>query len=219
MANFCLGEFTMHIALYGATGNSGSRILTELLTRGHQVTAIVREPAKLAAQPGLTIVQGDVASVDAIASRIKGADAVVSAYAPPPDDTDQILTVNERFVEAVKKARVARFLYVGGAASLEIAPRMTLLDSGHLPAPWVPIATSHAKALDSIRKSDINWTSFSPAAFFEPGERTGKFRLGKDTLIADEQHQSRISLEDYAIALVDELEAPKHERERFTIGY
>jgi putative NADH-flavin reductase len=209
----------MHIALYGATGNSGSRILTELLTRGHQVTAVVRDQAKLAARPGLTVVQGDVASVEEIASRIKGADAVVSAYAPPPDDTDQILAVNDRFVEAVKNAGVSRFIYVGGAASLEVAPGMTLLASGHVPAPWLPIATSHAKALENIKNSDINWTSFSPAAFFEAGERTGKFRLGKDALISDDQHQSRISFEDYAIALVDELETPKHERQRFTIGY
>jgi putative NADH-flavin reductase len=209
----------MHVALYGATGQSGSRILAELLSRGHQVTAIVRDPLKLTTQPALTVVQGDVSSVETIASKINGTDAVISAYAPPPDDTDQILAVNEHFVEAVKQAGVPRFIYVGGAASLEIAPGVTLLDSGHVPAAWVPIATSHARALEAIKKSEINWTSFSPAAFFEAGQRTGKFRLGKNTLIADEKQDSRISFEDYAIALVDELENPKHERERFTIGY
>jgi len=138
---------------------------------------------------------------------------------PPADDTDQLIAVNDRFIQAVKRVGVGRFLYVGGAASLEVAPGVTLLESGHLPAAWLQIATSHAKALEAIRSSDINWTSFSPAAFFEPGQRTGKFRLGTDTLIADEQHQSRISLEDYAIALVDELESPKFEHARFTIGY
>lgn len=209
----------MHIALYGATGKSGSRILNELLSRGHQVTAIVRDLAKLAPRPGLAVVQGDVSSAAGIAFKIKGADAVVSAYLPPEDDTDQLLTVNDRFVEAVKQTSVPRFLYVGGAASLEIAPGVTLLASGHVPAPWIPIATSHAKALEQIKKSDINWTVFSPAAFFEPGQRTGKFRLGTDQLISDDKHDSRISLEDYAIALVDELETPKHERARFTIGY
>jgi putative NADH-flavin reductase len=209
----------MHIALYGATGQSGSRILTELLSRGHQVTAIARNPSKLAPRPGLTVLEGDVSSADAIASKIKGADAVVSAYAPPADDTDQLLPVTERFIEAVKKSGVPRLLIVGGAGSLEVAPGVTVIASGHLPAQWLPIAVSHEKILDMVRKSDINWTYFSPAGFFVPGERTGKFRLGKDQLIANEQGDSRISLEDYAIALVDELESPKHERQRFTIGY
>jgi putative NADH-flavin reductase len=209
----------MHIALYGATGKSGSRILSELLSRGHQITAIVRDPAKLASQPGLTVVEGDVSSAEAIASKIAGIDAVVSAYAPPPDDTDQLLPVTERSIQAAQQAGVPRLLIVGGAGSLEVAPGVSLIASGHVPAEWLPIATSHAKALDLLKKSSINWTYFSPAAFFEPGQRTGKFRLGKDALIANEQHDSRISLEDYAIALVDELESPQHERARFTIGY
>jgi putative NADH-flavin reductase len=209
----------MHIALYGATGKSGSRILTELLSRGHQVTAIIRDPAKLPSRPGLAVVEGDLSSAEAIAGKIAGADAVVSAYAPPPEDTDQLLPVTERFIGAAQQAGLPRLLIVGGASSLEVAPGVTLLASGHVPAEWLPIATSHAKVLDLLKKSSINWTYFSPAAFFEPGERTGKFRLGKDALIANEQHDSRISMEDYAIALVDELESPKHERARFTIGY
>jgi putative NADH-flavin reductase len=122
-------------------------------------------------------------------------------------------------VEAVKTTGIPRLVIVGGAGSLEVAPGVSLIASGHVPAPWLPIAISHAKVLDLLKKSSINWTYFSPAGFFEPGERTGKFRLGKDTLIANEQQESRISMEDYAIALVDELESPKHERERFTIGY
>ncbi len=213
----------MHIALYGATGHSGSRILTELLSRGHHVTAITRDPAKLASQPNLTIKQGDADSAADIAANIKGADAVVSAYAPPADNTDQILSVTRNFIEAIKQAaasgKAPRFLYVGGAASLEVAPGVTLLDSGHLPAEWQAIAKSHSDALGLIKKSDINWTSFSPAAFFQPGQRTGKFRLGKDQLITDAEGNSKISMEDYAIALVDELEKPQHERLRFTIGY
>jgi putative NADH-flavin reductase len=209
----------MHIALYGATGKSGSRILTELLSRGHQVTAIVRDSAKLASGPGLIVVEGDVSSAEAIAAKIGGVDAAVSAYAPPPDDTDQLLPVTERFIEAAQQSGVPRLLIVGGAGSLEVAPGVSLIASGHVPEAWLPIATSHANVLDLLKQSSINWTYFSPAAFFEPGERTGKFRLGKDALIANEQNDSRISMEDYAIALVDELESPKHERERFTIGY
>jgi len=209
----------MHIALYGATGQSGARILNELLSRGHQVTAIARNPSKLAARPGLIVVEGDVSSAEAIATKIKGVDAVISAYAPPADDTDQLLPVTERFIEAAKQAGVPRLLIVGGAGSLEVAPGVTVIQSGHLPEQWMAIAVSHAKALELLKKSTINWTYFSPAGFFVPGERTGKFRLGKDQLIANEQGDSRISLEDYAIALVDELESPKNERQRFTIGY
>jgi putative NADH-flavin reductase len=209
----------MHIALYGATGKSGGRILTEALSRGHQVTAIVRDTTKLSPRAGLTIVQGDVSSAAAIAAKIKGSDAVVSAYAPPADDTDQLLPVTEHFIEAVKESGVGRLIIVGGAGSLEVAPGVTVIASGHLPEAWMPIAVSHAKVLDLVKASDINWTYFSPAAFFEPGVRTGKFRLGTDQLVADEKHDSRISLEDYAIALVDELETPQFERKRFTIGY
>ena len=207
----------MKVVVYGATGKSGSRILTELTSRGHQVVAVARNTASLPAS--VEAVQDDLSDVAKIASIIKGADAVVSAYAPPMDDTDQVIGVTERQVAAIEKNGGPRLIVVGGAASLEVAPGVTLLASGHLPAEWVPIATSHSKVLDLLKTTSIDWTYFSPAAFFEPGERTGKFRLGTDTLIADENHQSRISLEDYAIALVDELEVPKHHRARFTIGY
>jgi len=209
----------MHIALYGATGKSGGRILTEAISRGHQVTAIMRDTAKLSPRVGLTVVKGDVSSASEIASKIKGADAVVSAYAPPADDTDQLLPVTQNLVDGVKEAGVGRLIIVGGAGSLEVAPGVTLISSGHLPDAWMPIAVSHVKVLDQIKTSDINWTYFSPAAFFEPGVRTGKFRLGGDQLVTGENHESRISLEDYAIALVDELETPQFERKRFTIGY
>ena len=207
----------MKVVLYGATGNAGSRILQELVSRGHTVTAVARDTSKLPST--VTAKQDDLSDVDKIASLIKGADAVISAYSPPPDDTDALLGVTEREIAAVKKAGDIRLIIVGGAASLEVAPGVTLLASGHLPAPWVAIATSHEKALKMVQASDINWTYFSPAAFFEPGERTGKFRLGKDQLITDSKGESRISMEDYAIALVDELEKPAHERGRFTIGY
>lgn len=155
-----------------------------------------------------------------IASVIAGSDAVISAYAPPQDDTDQLLGVTEREITAVRKAgKNIRLIVVGGAGSLEVAPGVTVLNSGHLPAEWVSIATSHEKALELLKKSDINWTYFSPAGFFEPGTRTGKFRLDTNKLVADAQGNSRVSMEDYAIALVDELEKPAHERAQFTIGY
>jgi putative NADH-flavin reductase len=207
----------MNVVLFGATGNAGSRILQELISRGHQVTAVARNISKL--PPNVKAKQDDLSNVDTIASIIHGADAVISAYAPPQDNTDALLGVTEREIAAAKKAGNVRLIVVGGAASLEVAPGVTLLASGHLPAQWVSIATSHEKALRMFQASDINWTYFSPAAFFEPGQRTGKFRLGTNTLIADSKGDSRISLEDYAIALVDELEKPTHQRARFTIGY
>jgi putative NADH-flavin reductase len=207
----------MKVILYGASGRSGSRILKELQARGHDVTAVVRHPESLPA--GTRSLRDDLSDVDHIAQIIDGSDAVISAYMPPQDDTDQLVAVTERQIAAVRKAGNPRLIVVGGAASLEVAPGVTLLASGHLPPEWVPIAASHAKALDVLKASDINWTYFSPAGFFEPGERTGKFRLGDSSLIVDSQGQSRISMEDYAIALVDELEDPKHERARFTIGY
>lgn len=207
----------MNVVLFGATGNAGSRILQELISRGHQVTAVARNISKL--PPNVKAKQDDLSNVDTIASIIHGADAVISAYAPPQDNTDALLGVTEREIAAAKKAGNVRLIVVGGAASLEVAPGVTLLASGHLPAQWVSIATSHEKALRMFQASDINWTYFSPAAFFEPGQRTGKFRLGTTTLIADSKGDSRISMEDYAVALVDELEKPTHQRARFTIGY
>lgn len=207
----------MKVVLYGASGNAGSRILSELQSRGHQVTAAVRNPDKLPA--GTKSVRDDLSNIDRIAEIITGSDAVVSAYMPPPDNTDELVAVTGRLVEAVRKTGSPRLIVVGGAASLEIAPGLTLLASGHVPAAWLPIATSHAKTLDLLKASDVPWTYFSPAGFFEPGQRTGKFRLGKDRLIANDKGDSRISFEDYAIALVDELEHPANIRQRFTIGY
>lgn len=207
----------MKVILYGATGNSGSRILKELMARGHQVTVVVRDTTKV--QAGVASKQGDLSNVEAIAENIAGADVVVSAYAPPHDNTDALVGVTERLVAAVKKAGNVRLIVVGGAGLLEVAPGVSLLSSGHLPEAWVPIATSHSKAQKVLAASDVNWTYFSPAAYFEPGERTGKFRLGTKELIANAKGESRISMEDYAIALVDELENPAHERASFSIGY
>ena len=210
----------MKVALYGATGKSGSRILKELISRGHQVIAIARNPSK-APQPegSVSVRQDDLSDPQKIAAAVEGADAVVSAYAPPPDDSDAIVGVTQRQVEALNPGKKTRLVVVGGAGGLNVAPGVTLVDSGYLPEAYLPIARAHVKALDVLKASDSDWTYLAPAAYFEPGERTGKFRLGKDELIADAQQQSRISMEDYAIALVDELEKPRHRRQRFSVGY
>jgi len=208
----------MKVVLYGASGMIGSRILQELLSRGHTVTAVVRDPSKLL--PSQAVVRkGDVLDPASVAETATGADAVISAYAPPPDDPAKLLDATRSLIAGIQKAGVKRFLMAGGAGSLRLPSGGQLVDAPDFPQVWKAIALAHGDALDVIRQSDLDWTSFSPAAFIEPGARTGKFRLGKDDLIADQKGESRISAEDYAIAMVDELESPKHIRQRFTIGY
>ncbi|WP_313917740.1 NAD(P)-dependent oxidoreductase [Tahibacter sp.] len=209
----------MNVVLFGATGKTGSRLLQELVTRGHTVTASARDVSKLSASSAHDVRQDDLSDAGRIAETIRGAGAVISAYAPPADDTDQLVGVTQRQVDAVRRAGVARLLVVGGAGGLNVAPGVSLIDSGHLPAPYLPIARSHVKALDVLRTSNVDWTYLAPAAFFEPGERKGRFRLGTDELITDANGESRISMEDYAIALVDELEQGAHRKQRFSIGY
>ncbi|MGY5802052.1 NAD(P)-dependent oxidoreductase [Rhizobium sp. LEGMi12c] len=220
----------MHIVLLASTGRAGRTILTELVSRGHQVTAVARDLGKLPADLPETvkIVRDDLGSADRIAEIIAGSDAVVSAFGPPRDDprftsdesyTDLLPDTVKRIITAVQKAKTPRLIVVGGAGSLEFSPGVTVLDSGHWPKPFIPIARSHVKAFAALRASDINWTYFSPPILIDLGDRTGKFRLGGDNLIKDEQGKSWVSFEDYAIALVDELEKPVHERARFTIGY
>lgn len=217
----------MKIVLYGATGRAGSRILTELLGRGHEVVAVVRHPDNLAPNDGLTVVQGDLSGAEAIAEAIGGAQAVVSAYGPPADKTDQLLGVTKREIAAVQQVsqqasspeHAPRLIVVGGAGSLEVAPGVTLVSAKDFPPAWKPIAEAHEEALELLRASSIDWTYLSPSAFFEPGQRTGKFRLGQDQLLTAADGKSSISMEDYAIALVDELEQPQHRRQRFTVGY
>jgi uncharacterized protein len=209
----------MNVVLYGSTGKAGSRILKELTSRGHRVTAISRNPAKLQGITGISTNKDDLSDVSKTAEVIRGADAVISAYGPPQDNTEEIVEVTQRLVDAVKRGGSPRLIVVGGAGGLNVAPGVTLIDSGFLPDAYKPIAKSHVRAMNVLRASDIDWTYLAPAAYFEPGERTGKFRLGKDELIANEKQESRISMEDYAIALVDELEKPDHRKQRFSVGY
>jgi putative NADH-flavin reductase len=209
----------MNVSLYGATGNAGARILKELLARGHQVTAIVRDPAKLQPQSGLTVRKGDLSDVAQIAEALRGTEAVISAYGPGLNSPGELVGATERLVAGLKQAGVQRLLMVGGAGSLEVAPGVQLIDSGYLPEEWKPIALAHRDALEILKASDLDWTSLCPAGYFEPGVRTGVFRLGKDNLVANEKGESRISMEDYAIAMVDELEKHAHPRQRFSVGY
>jgi putative NADH-flavin reductase len=209
----------MNVTLFGATGNAGSRILKELLDRGHQVTAIVRDPAKFPIHAGVTVRKGDLSDVSQVAEAVRGTEAVISAYGPGLNSPGDLVGATERLVAGLKQGGVQRLLMVGGAGSLEVAPGVQLIDSGYLPEEWKPIALAHRDALEILKSSDLDWTSLCPAGFFEPGQRTGVFRLGKDNLVANEKGESRISMEDYAIAMVDELEKHAHPRQRFSVGY
>ncbi|MCB6182356.1 NAD(P)H-binding protein [Leeia sp. TBRC 13508] len=216
----------MKVVVLAATGQAGRTVLSELIYRGHEVTAVARNTDKL--PKSIRSVQDDLSSVERIADIISGADAVVSAYGPDKSDprffsdinyTDQLASVTEREIEAIRQSGVPRLIMVGGAGSLWFSKGVTVLNSGHWPEPLVPIATSHMKAFAALRSSNINWTYFSPPMLIEPGVRTGIFRLGTDDVIFDDKQKSKVSFEDYAVALVNELEKPAHERARFTIGY
>jgi uncharacterized protein len=213
------------IVLIGASGFVGSAILNEALDRGHKVTAVVRHPEKITAvSKNLVIKQGDVSFIETVAEVSKGADAVISAYNPGwknPKIAEETTKVYRAILNGVKQAGVKRFLVVGGAGSLFNSHGERLMDLGLMPESFLPAIRALAEVylIDLMAEKSIDWVFFSPAGMIEPGLRTGKFRLGKDDLIVNETGESKISVQDYAMAMIDELEKPAHHRERFTIGY
>jgi hypothetical protein len=208
----------MKVVLFGASGMIGSRILAELLGRGHQVTAVVRNPGKVGA-PGARVLTGDVTESASVAQTAKGADAAISAYAPPKGDEPLLSAATHALLEGLEDAGVRRLLMVGGAGTLEVAPGVALVDAPGFPEQWRDIAMAHRDALPILKDSHLDWTYLSPGGFIQPGERTGKFRIGGTSLLLDEKGESRISAEDYAVALVDELENPQHVRQHFSVAY
>ena len=202
----------MKVALIGATGRVGSRLAVELVSRGHAATGIAQHVA--ADDPaGIPIIEADATNPDALAPHLSGHDAVISATRFVTSDADALIA-------AVKSAHVKRLLVVGGAGSLEVAPGKMLLDTEGFPEAFEAEARAGARFLERLRpETDLDWTFLSPSADFAPGERTGQFRLGGDRLLSDAAGKSHISMEDFAIAMVDELERPAHSRQRFTVGY
>jgi putative NADH-flavin reductase len=207
-----IGSKTMKIALIGASGGAGSRILAELSNRGHAVTAIVRHPEKVANLNGVTPKQGDVYDRSGLTGLLKGHDVVISSVHFTASDP-------EILISAVKDAGSKRYLVVGGAGSLEVAPGVTLVATPEFPAIYKPEAEAGGQFLDRLRQErELDWTFLSPSVLFQAGTRTGKFRLGGDQLLSNDKGSS-ISFEDFAVALVDEVEKPAHTRQRFTVGY
>ena len=217
------------IVLLGATGYVGRALLNEALERGEKVTAIVRNADKLkdVTNPNLTIVTGDITDPAVIEKYAKGKDAIISAYNPGwanPNIAEDTLKNYPRILEGAKKAGVPRLLIVGGGGSLFVAPGVRLYDTEGFPKDWLPGSKSLGEFyLNTLAKeNDIDWVFLSPAANLgnlEYGKRTGKYRVGKDDLLVDEKGDSFISVEDYAVAMLDELDNPKHHKERFTVAY
>jgi putative NADH-flavin reductase len=203
----------MKIAVTGASGRAGSRIAAELARRGHAVTAIARNPEKIASLPNVSARKGDVFDQTGMAALWAGHDAAISSVHFLASDP-------ARLIRAARDSGVGRYLVVGGAGSLEVAPGVPLVTTPGFPAPYKAEAEKGAAFLDLLRQEkQLNWTFLSPSALFVEGQRTGKFRLGTDQLLTAPDGKSWISFEDFAVALADEIERPAHLRRRFTVGY
>ena len=203
----------MKVALIGATGRGGSCILNELLSRGHRVTAIARNVDMVGAREGVIWQRGDVADGSELTSLLRGHEAVISAVPFLPTDASIL-------IGAVKASGSPRFLVMGGAASLKTAQGSRLIDTPGFPPEYEPEARAAIAFLNALKQEPLlHWTFLSPAAMIEPGERTGRFRIGGDTLLTDAEGNSRISFADYAIAMVNELERDEHSRKRFSVAY
>ncbi|MGZ5867385.1 MAG: NAD(P)-dependent oxidoreductase [Xanthobacteraceae bacterium] len=203
----------MKVAVLGASGNIGSQIVTEALSRGHSITGIARHPEKIAPRSGVTVKAGDLSDEAGLAAALRGHDAIISSVRFKSFKPAQL-------INAVKASGVKRLLVVGGAGSLEVRPGVALLDTPEFPEAAKEEATGGRVTFKALQaESGLDWTFLSPSAVIGPGERTGKFRLGGDQLLIGADGKSRISIPDFAIAMVDELEKAQHVRRRFTVGY
>jgi uncharacterized protein len=213
----------MKIAVVGANGWVGSTVAREALERGHTVTAVVRDPARLTlAHERLHIVIGDATNPNSVAEAVRGHDVVIGAISGRRDANNQnIPNAAQALLVGVAQAGVQRLIWVGGAGSLEVAPGVRLIDTPEFPAEYKGEALAQADALGVFRsaQTDIGWTYISPAVVIAPGQRIGQYRVGGDQVLANDTGKSYISVEDYGVALLDEVEQPKHNRRRITVAY
>ena len=203
----------MKIAIIGATGNVGSRLVDEALSRGHQVTAVARNASRLPPDEKLTFSSADATDPEQLSRALAGSDVVISA-------TQFVQVKPESLIVGVRRSGVKRYLVVGGAGSLEGSPGQALVDSPGFPALYKEEALAGKAFLEALRKvDDLDWTMLSPSALFTEGKRTGVFRLGHNSLLTAADGKSWISFEDFAVAMLNEVEHPQHIRQRFTVGY
>lgn len=214
----------MRITVFGAAGNVGSRVVAEALSRGHEVTAVVRDSARFSELPvAVRASAGDASNIEDVVKLSTGQDVVISAMRPAPGRESDLVTTTKTLLAGLAKTGV-RLLVSGGAGSLTVpgGGGTTVLDDPNFrpPAAVQDLARACVDQLDACRaETEVDWAYLSPAALLEPGERTGNFRLGTDELLVDAEGRSRISMEDLAVALLDEAERPKHHRTRFTAAY
>jgi putative NADH-flavin reductase len=216
----------MRIVVFGATGNVGRRVVTEALGRGHEVVGVVRDPSAVQSpDAGATLVRGDATSAESVAEVVRGADAVISAISPRPNGrglpAPKLVDNARALIAGLKQAGVRRVLFVGGAGSLEVAPGQALMDQPGFPDAYRPEAEEGRDALAVWRgeADGLDWTYVSPAAEIGPGERRGSYRTTGDAFLADSEGRSFITFDDYAVALLDEVETPRHVARRFGVAY
>lgn len=207
----------MNIAIIGATGKSGQLLVNEALNKGYNVTAMVRNKSKLQ-NDKIAVLEKDIFSLTD--NDIKGFDAVIDAYRAPEGQEEQHVTAMKHLIEIFAQQPQTRLLVVGGAGSLYINPEKTIrvMDTPDFPDAYKPTAVNMAKSFDLLKNSQVNWTYFSPAAFFDDaGKRTGYYQLGLDNLLTNKAGDSYVSYPDYAIAMIDELKNRAFIKQRFTI--
>jgi len=213
----------MKITVLGATGKAGSRIITEALSRGHEVTAVIRNPASTSNLPiGIRVLTGDASNIKDVTEFSTGQDVVISAIRPTSGLESDVIPTTRALMDGLSKTGV-RLLVVGGAATLTVpgtGGKTVVEDSNYLPVTARHIGKASAEQLEvCLAETRVDWVYFSPAAQFSLGKRTGNYRLGKDELLVDVEGISKISMEDAAIILLDEAEQPKHHQTRFTAAY
>lgn len=210
----------MKLIMFGPTGMVGSRVLNEALSRGHTLTAITRDPSRFSTtHEALTVIAGNALDPANVADLAKGHDAVLSAMGPGGSAVDVIVKAAHSLTDGLSRVGIRRLIVVGGAGTLEVAPGLLLVDSPNLVEAYRPLAVAHLEAYNLYKASALDWSFVCPAAEIAPGERTGKFQVGADHLLANEKGESRISAEDYAIAFINEVEQSKYVHHRMTVAY
>ena len=211
------------IMLIGSSGMIGQRILHEALNRGLHVTAVVRDTSRTGEhRAGLDYHTGDVFKPETIATAALDHDVVVSAYGPGKGDPHLVVKAAHALIEALTRVEPIRLIAVSGAGSLEVKSGVQLVNTPDFPAAWKAVALAHRAALDVYRQAgmaEFDWTAASPPALIAPGTRTGKYRAETDQLLVDDAGKSYISAEDFAVAIVDEIEKPHFQGQRFTVAY